>query len=94
MISAAVLRGMAVAGIPVAEPCLTCRKRTEPTLETMIAWLVQQRIRRVGVEVGSDGAWRAEAAWPGPDPALEATGQSAADAVAKIVLEVASREPS
>lgn len=91
MISADVLRGLAVAGYPVAEPCAACGRRPDPTVEALLSWLVQHRIREVAVEIGPDGAWAATARWPGPDADLRATGQSAADALAKIVLEIAAR---
>lgn len=93
MISAEVLRGLVVAGYPVSEPCATCGRRSDPTLEALVSWLVQRRVRGVTFDVRDDGSWSATARWPGPDRELAATGQSAADALAKIVLEVAANEP-
>ncbi len=94
MISADVMRGLALSGYPVGEACVTCGRRADPTLETLINWLVQRRVREVVTSIAGDGSWSALARWPGPDRELSASGQSAADAVAKIVLEVASIEPS
>ncbi|MBI2324654.1 MAG: hypothetical protein HYU87_06810 [Chloroflexi bacterium] len=93
MISAKVLRALAVSGQPVAEPCAACGRRPEPTLESLVAWLVQRRQRSIELTALEDGTWRAVGRWPGPERELEAVGQSPADAVAKVVLEVASREP-
>lgn len=93
MISAKVLRALSVAGRPVAEPCAACGKRPEPTLESLVSWLVQRRVREVAYSLREDGSWHAVIRWPGPERELAADGQSAADALAKIVLEVASREP-
>lgn len=94
MISAEVMRGLAVSGYPVVEPCAACGRRPDPTLEALVSWLVQRRIRGIAVEIRDDGSWSAAARWPGPDRELVAAGQSAADAVAKIVLEVAANEPT
>ncbi len=82
MVSAEVKRALAVAAFPAAEP----------TLETLLHFLVQRRQTRFELSIGSDGRWHAVAGWPGPDRALEADGLSPDDAVAKIVLEVMSRE--
>lgn len=88
------MRGLVLSGYPVGEACVTCGRRADPTLETLISWLVQRRVREVVATIASDGSWSAAARWPGPDRELVAVGQSAADAVAKIVLEVAALEPS
>lgn len=93
MISAEVMRALAVSGYPMSEPCTTCGRRAEPTLESLINWLVQHRVRELAVSIRDDASWTAVARWPGPDRALEAVGRTAADAVAKIVLEVAAGEP-
>lgn len=84
MISAEVIRALRVAGY-------AAEGRT-PTLESMLHWLVQHR--QVGFEltIDPDGRWHAAGRWAGPDRALEADGQSPADAVAKIVLDVIARE--
>lgn len=92
MISLKVLRALQVSGQTVAEPCASCGRRPEPTLESLIAWLVQRRQQSVELTVLGDGSWRAVGRWPGPERELEAEGQSPADALAKIVLEVASRD--
>ena len=92
VISAKVLRALAVSGQPVTEPCAACGRRTEPTLESLVAWLVQRRQRGVELTVLEDGTWRAVGRWPGPERELEAEGQSPADALAKIALEIASRD--
>ncbi|MEX2046707.1 MAG: hypothetical protein WEE03_06045 [Chloroflexota bacterium] len=92
MISAKVLRALSVAGHPVAEPCPVCGRRAKPTLESLVAWLVQRRQRGVELTILEDGTWRAVGRWPGPERELEAQGQSPADALAKVVLEVAARE--
>lgn len=92
MISLKVLRALQVSGQTVAEPCASCGRRPEPTLESLIAWLVQRRQQSVELSALGDGTWRAIGRWPGPERELEAEGQSPADALAKIVLEVASRD--
>ncbi len=93
VISAEVMRALVVAGYPVAEPCATCGRRGAPDLEGLINWLVQRRIRELEVAIKQDASWSAVARWPGADRALEAVGRTPADAVAKIVLEVAAAEP-
>ena len=93
MISAEVMRALVVAGYPVAEPCVSCGRRGAPDLEGLINWLVQRRIRELEVAIKQDASWSAVARWPGADRALEAVGRTPADAVAKIVLEVAAAEP-
>ena len=92
MISAKVLRALSVAGHPVSEPCAACGRRPAPTLESLIAWLVQRRQRGIELTALEDGTWRAVGRWPGPERELEAGGQSPADALAKIVLEVSAQE--
>lgn len=92
MISLKVLRALQVSGQTVAEPCASCGRRPEPTLESLIAWLVQRRQHSVELTALGDGTWRAVGRWPGPERELEAEGQSPADALAKVVLEIASRD--
>jgi len=88
MVSAEVMRALIVAGYPVAEPCATCGRRPEPTLESLLSWLVQRRQTEFDLSMDPAGRWHAIGRWPGPDRLLEAEGQSAADALAKIVLDV------
>jgi hypothetical protein len=82
VISAEVMRALRVAGYP-AEGA---------SLENMLGWLVQHRQVAFEVSIDAAGRWHAVGSWPGPDRSLEADGQSAADAVAKIVLDVIARE--
>ena len=88
MISAEVMRALVIAGYPVTEPCAGCGRRSEPTLESLLGWLVQRRQTGFDFSIDSAGRWHAIGRWPGPDRQLEADGQSAADALAKIVLDV------
>lgn len=92
MISAEVMRALAVSGYPVTGPCPQCGHRRDPTLESLLSWLVQRRQTDFEFTIAADGSWHAIGRWPGPDRALEADGQSAADALAKIVLDVVARE--
>jgi len=91
MISADVMRALIVAGYPVAEPCPTCGRRPEPTVESLLGWLVQRRQTEFDLRMDPAGRWHAAGRWPGPERVLEAEGQSAADALAKIVLDVVAR---
>lgn len=91
MISAEVMRALIVAGHPVAEPCSSCGRRSEPTLESLLGWLIQRRQTEFDLRMDPTGRWHAVGRWPGPDRSLEAEGQSAADALAKIVLDVVAR---
>lgn len=61
-------------------------------LEGLLTWLVQHRQTSFELAIDAQGRWRARGRWPGPDPGLEAEGRSAADALAKIVLDVIARE--
>ena len=91
MISAEVMRALLVAGYAVAEPCETCGRRSEISLESLIVWLVQRRQTAFDLSIDAAGRWHATGRWPGPERSLEADGQTAADALAKIVLDVIAR---
>lgn len=84
MISAEVMRALAVAGYPA--------EGRGVTLEALLNWLVQQRQTSFELTIDAQGRWHAVGRWPGPDRLLEAEGQSPADAIAKIVLDVMARE--
>lgn len=84
MISAEVMRALQVAGYPSEGRAIS--------LESLLSWLVQRRQTHFELTIDAQGRWHAVGHWPGPDRALEADGQSAADAVAKIVLDVIARE--
>lgn len=88
MVSAEVMRALLLAGYPVSDPCVGCGRRPEATLESLLGWLVQRRQTEFELSMDGAGRWHAVGRWPGPDRLLEAEGQSAADALAKIVLDV------